>query len=304
MVKKYLAGLINQPLNRVGLRLSWKKTFEHLAHRESELRAEIGRLKRLREESEAQHRAELDRLTNPLLSPLANFTHLETLGITKRRQEHLESLGLEIAGRSVLEVGAGIGEHTSFFLDRACKVLSTDGRAENIATFRERYFGGFSWYSNLRNLQLAQLDIDNPPEKTPGQFDIVYCYGTLYHLEHPQAALQFLSRCCTSLLLLETSVSFGCEEVVELGEENAAIINQSIHGKGCHPSRPWVFRRLKELFEFVYMPITQPWHDQFPTDWVHRNPTPGRAQRAIFVASREKLDCPKLVEKIPEHQTR
>jgi SAM-dependent methyltransferase len=246
----------------------------------------------------------MDRLTNLQTSPLANFTHLETLGLTKRRQEHLASLGLDIAGRSVLEVGAGIGDNTGFFLDRGCKVLSTEGRKENLEVFRERYFRGFGWYSRIGNLQIAELDIDQPPEQTPGLFDIVYCYGTLYHLEHPAEALQFLSRCCSSLLLLETSVSFGQDEFVVAADENSAFVSQSIHGKGCHPSRPWVFNKLKSLFEFAYMPTTQPWHDQFPIDWMHHVPTPGRAQRAVFIASRTKLLNPMLLDHVPDQQTR
>ena len=48
----------------------------------------------------------------------------------RRRQEHLATLELPIAGRSVLEVGAGIGDHTAFFTDRGCRVTATDGRPE------------------------------------------------------------------------------------------------------------------------------------------------------------------------------
>jgi hypothetical protein len=224
--------------------------------------------------------------------------------LTKRRQEHLASLGLPLAGRTVLEVRAGIGDHTDFFLDRGCKVLSTDGRPENVEVFRDRYFTRFGWYKNIGNLQLALLDIEHPPAEIPGRFEIVYCYGVLYHLDHPWEALAFLSRCCTSLFLLETSVSFGSLEDVVRGNEDRKMVSQSIHGTGYHPTRPWVFRRLKELFEFVYVPTTQPWHDQFPIDWVIHVPTPRRAQRAVFVASREKLNSPLLVEHLPDYQTR
>src|SRR4051794_34512299 len=53
-----------------------------------------------------------------------------------RRQEHLATLGLDIARRSVLEVGAGVGDHTTFFLDRDCNVVSVEPRAENCELFR------------------------------------------------------------------------------------------------------------------------------------------------------------------------
>ncbi|MEG4231950.1 hypothetical protein QUA40_07545 [Microcoleus sp. Pol11C3] len=46
----------------------------------------------------------------------------------QRKLEHLASLGLDIVGKTVLELGAGIGDHTSFFRDRSCEVIVTEGR--------------------------------------------------------------------------------------------------------------------------------------------------------------------------------
>ena len=54
-----------------------------------------------------------------------------------RRLEHLASLGLDLLGKRVLEVGAGVGDHTGFFLDRDCSVLSTEPRGENCQLFAE-----------------------------------------------------------------------------------------------------------------------------------------------------------------------
>jgi hypothetical protein len=212
-------------------------------------------------------------------------------------------LGLNIARRTVLEVGAGIGDHTTFFLDRECTVLSTEARPTNLAAFRDRY-ERYGWYQKRQHLEIAELDLDNPPAYLGRQFDIVYCYGVLYHLEKPGAAIEFMSRHCSSLLLLETSVSFGWDEHVVEAPENSDIVSQSIHGRGCHPTRRWVFNRLQEQFEHVYLPKTQPWHEQFPIDWLNYVPTPGIAQRAVFVASRQELDNPLLADFIPEQQRR
>lgn len=57
----------------------------------------------------------------------------------RRRQEHLASLALPLANKTVLEVGAGIGDHTSFFLDRQCRVTVTDARAENLDYVKARF---------------------------------------------------------------------------------------------------------------------------------------------------------------------
>jgi len=49
----------------------------------------------------------------------------------EKRLAHLARLGLPIEpNMPVLEVGTGIGDHTSFFLDRGCVVTSTKGRPE------------------------------------------------------------------------------------------------------------------------------------------------------------------------------
>jgi len=43
---------------------------------------------------------------------LNDFHSVGYLRHNARRLEHLNSLGLDISGRSVLELGAGIGDHT------------------------------------------------------------------------------------------------------------------------------------------------------------------------------------------------
>lgn len=59
--------------------------------------------------------------------PLTHFTNSHYQRINQRRLEHLASLHLPLENRSVLEVGAGIGDLTSFFLDRNCEVVITEG---------------------------------------------------------------------------------------------------------------------------------------------------------------------------------
>ena len=184
------------------------------------------------------------------------FLSYHYLRHNQRRLEHLAGLGLNIAGSTVLEVGAGIGDHTSFFIDRGCQVVSNDARQENIRILRSRYA-----------VRVLYLDLDDSPETFNEQFDIVYCYGLLYHLKNPTKAIEFMSSCCRKMLLLETCVSFGNEDFLNPVIENAANPSQAISGKGCRPTRRWVYNQLKRHFEFVYLPITQPNHEEFPIDW-------------------------------------
>ena len=89
------------------------------------------------------------------------------LAINEARQSHLANLGLDLANKRVLEVGAGIGLHTPFFLERGCEVTVTDGRPENVAEIGRRVLGAKS--------ALVDLELDRPIEL--GRFDLVYRYG-------------------------------------------------------------------------------------------------------------------------------
>jgi SAM-dependent methyltransferase len=206
--------------------------------------------------------------------------------------EHLASLRLPLAGRSILEVGAGIGDHTSFFLDRGCRVITTDARPEHAEILRRRYPG----------LEVHVLDLDEPDATLPLKVEIGYCYGIIYHLARPAEAIAFLARRCSSMLLVETCVSPGDEFALNPVPEAARVPSQSLRGRGCRPTRLWVYQTLKKHYERVYMPTTQPWHEEFPLDW---STTASKGLiRAVFVASAGPLEVPGLREEIPSRQVR
>jgi hypothetical protein len=86
-----------------------------------------------------------------------------------QRLEHLATLGLPLARRSVIEVGAGIGDHTSFFLDQECSVLTLDGTPGERDLLRKQY----SW------IDVHHLDPDDPDPGFAEQTEVVCCYGAL-----------------------------------------------------------------------------------------------------------------------------
>lgn len=225
--------------------------------------------------------------------PIAEFHGWHYLRHNQRRQEHLASLGLQLANRTVLKVGAGIGDHTSFFLDRGCTVATTEGREENLVLLRQRY----------PELAPRLLDLDNPDPNFTGTAEIVYCYGTIYHLSRPAEAIAYLAERATDMMLVETCVSPGTDESLNLVDEDMQNPSQALRGSGCRPTRPWVRSRLAEQFPHVYMTTTQPWHEEFPMDWSFI-PTPSRLTRSVFVASQRPIDSPVLTTEIPSRQTR
>ena len=204
------------------------------------------------------------------------------------RQEHLASLGLPIAGRTVLEVGAGVGDHTEFFNARGCDITVTDARPVNVAEIARRWSG----------LRALVADVEDSSALIGWLFDIVYCYGVLYHTGDPVAAIENLSRWSGDLLLLETCVSKRDGIALDSREEDAADPRNSPSGSGCLPSRAWLFDSLSGCFEYVYIPVTQPDHPEFPLDWP---PSSDGLTRAVFVASRRPIDNPMLTETLPSH---
>jgi hypothetical protein len=132
------------------------------------------------------------------------------------------------------------------------------------------------------------------------QFDVVHCYGLLYHTSDPANVIRLLAAHSSSLILLETCVA-ATRKGINPVEENGAVMTQAIDGHGCRPSREWTFAELRRVMPYVYMPLTQPAHDQFPLDWT--NPPADGPTRAIFIASRVPLRNDVLVETIPLRQT-
>lgn len=225
----------------------------------------------------------------------ADFHSPRYLRNTARRLEHLATLGLDLPGRSVLELGAGIGDLTTFFLDRGCTVHSTEARGPNLAILRQRYAGE-------PRVTVAPLDLDPPPAPDGRVWEVVFSYGLLYHLSDPQSAISFMSACCGDMLLLESICTPGAGEQINPKEEDRLLAGAAVTGRGCRPTRGWIHRRLLEHFDFVYVPQTQPCHDEFPLDWTL--PGYSSATRAIFVATRRALSNPVLLSDPPRRYER
>lgn len=200
---------------------------------------------------------------------------------TARRLEHLASLAIPVASRSVLELGAGIGDHTGYFVDRGCSVLATDAREANLRVLRRRY----------PMCRTMQLDVAAPSPGLNEAFEVVYSYGLLYHLRSPEQAVARMASWCTGLLLLETCVSPAADGPGPV-RENRWDHSQARDGSGCRPGRLWLHGILKAHFAHVYTTRTQPRHPQFPLDWSKAGDQ--ELTRAVFVCSRSPLDLPSL----------
>ncbi len=233
---------------------------------------------------------------NTLLAdtPQSDFHSWRYLRNTARRLEHLATLGLEFNGKTILELGAGIGDLSTFFLDRGAIVHATEGRPENYAFLKDRF-------EDEPNITTQLIDLDPPPADFEKTFDIVMSYGLLYHLSDPAAGLDFMNQSARDLLLLESICLPGDELSINPYEEIQTQAGAAYSGMGCRPTRKWVFKQLKERFNYVYLPTTQPSHIEFPTDWTRKSHP--AATRSVFIASRTSLNNPLLTQDLLTIQT-
>lgn len=209
-----------------------------------------------------------------------------------RRLEHLATLGLDLHHRSVLDIGAGVGDLTAFFINRGCTVTALEGRPASAAILRRR----------LPSVRVIEADIegDDAPDLTA--HDIVFSYGLFYHLAEPAFALARCAAATRHMMLIETCVTFAPTPVLASVTEDQNHPSAGLNGSAQIPSRSWLFEALKGHFPYVYMPRTQPNHPEFPIDWTR---PPERSQtRAVFIAAHAPLRNANLREEIPERQTR
>jgi 2-polyprenyl-3-methyl-5-hydroxy-6-metoxy-1,4-benzoquinol methylase len=225
---------------------------------------------------------------------MANFSSLHYQAHNRARLDHLQSLGLPLSDSRVLELGSGPGDHTGFYVDRRCTVVSVDAREECLDALARRFPG----------VRTVRCDLNEPgPLRELGSFDIVHCFGILYHLENPEALLQYMGEACTGFAIVETCVNAARTSAVEPVDEIRDDFTQALDGRACRPARQWVFDTLGRFFPFVYHTKTQPDHPEFPIDWSNLADAP-QLVRSVFVASKRPLELPALSSKLLDIQER
>ena len=111
----------------------------------------------------------------------------------------LAQLPRDLAGKRVLDIGAWNGCISFECERRGAEVLAIGPEPAETS--------GFDKLASLLNSKAKyQLGtVYNLDPNNIGKFDIVICFGVLYHLRHPLLALDMIRRVCTGELYLETA---------------------------------------------------------------------------------------------------
>jgi hypothetical protein len=213
----------------------------------------------------------------------------EHLEINKQRIEHFNSLKLNIVNKTILETGCGgKGDHTINLLKYTSNVTINDARLNNIKMC----------LTNInKNLEFNTWDLNIDFNTNGKMYDIIYCYGTLYHLYNPSLCIKNLSNICNDFMIICTAGNEN-DEGIEYVKEDISQHSQAYVKCGCRPSRKWVLDEMSKYFNYIYFPKTQPLHYDFKTDYSKRLNN-GSNYRFIIIGSKNKIDNDLLTQNMP-----
>lgn len=203
--------------------------------------------------------------------------------INQARLDHLKSLKLPLSHKKVLDVGAGVGILAQYFVSQNCKVTCLDARKANIKSLRNRYpkLKRHSFVINLETQDISKF----------GLFDIVFCYGLLYHLEKPALVLEKLAAACKQLLLLECCITDHFQPI-NLWVEETYTYNQALRGIGSRPTPSFLISALHHAgFAYIYFPKSKPQHLDFKFKYLGNltHQRQGHPLRQVIIASKKSL---------------
>ena len=156
----------------------------------------------------------------------------------------------------VLDVGCNEGYYS--FAARelgAAYVKGMDLRDINIlrANQVKKYFG-------YDNCEFVKGNIADPNLLGIEPFDIVFCFGVLYHLENPMIAIRNLRALTTSLLVIDSALaSFDLEPSINITVEPTENLRAGETGVAFYPSLGGLLKMLEcGGFKVEQLPPTEP----------------------------------------------
>ena len=180
------------------------------------------------------------------------------------------ALGLSTA----VDAGCGVGFFSQTLAECGLSTCGFDGRAENVEEARKRFSG----------IPFEQADVETREISQMGQFDLVLCFGLLYHLENPLRAIRNLRAITGKCLVLE-SMCLPEDRCSSLLRQEPRQDDQSLTEMAFYPSESSLVKMLYRAgFAKVYRVTPLPDHDDFRETREHWR------RRTVLLASQTPID--------------
>jgi FkbM family methyltransferase len=197
---------------------------------------------------------------------------IEARGETIKRVVSKLKPALELS--NAVDAGCGVGFFSQTLAECGLNVCGFDGRGENVTEARRRF----------PYIPFEQADIEERAILELGRFDLVLCFGLLYHLENPMLAIRNLRGLTEKCLLLE-SMCLPEEKPSMLMRGEPRQEDQSLTDVACYASESGLVKMLYRAgFEKVYRVMPLPDHDDF------RETTEHARRRTVLLASSAPID--------------
>lgn len=158
-----------------------------------------------------------------------------------------------LALRTAIDVGCGSGYFSGRLNSLGLEVIGVDGRPQNVEDSQRRNPG----------IRFERFDAEDRALRGLGKFDLVFCFGLLYHLENPLMAIRHLHALTGSLLLVEGVVFQGDQPIMGLVDELQSD-DQGLNHLAFYPTEACLQKMLYRAgFAHVYKFAPMPDHPDY-----------------------------------------
>lgn len=180
--------------------------------------------------------------------------------------------------KTALDLGCGLGHYADILHKLGLDVLAVDGRAENVQEASRRF----------PHLRFQVADAQDPALSELGKFDLVFCFGLLYHLENPFRVVRSIAALTSRVAIIEGIVYPSPEPAMVLMDENMGA-DQGLNFMAFYPSEPCLIKMLRRSgLAHCYNPERMPAHPEY-----HKSSN-GFRRRTVLAATKESIESPLL----------
>jgi tRNA (mo5U34)-methyltransferase len=155
--------------------------------------------------------------------------------------------------RTAIDVGCGFGYFSGLLSSLGFAVTAVDGREENVREAQRRF----------PVISSQVFNAEDPALRSLGQFDLVFCFGLLYHLENPFLAIRHLRAICSDFMLVESVIYQSSETIMGLVDEESHD-DQGLNYVAFYPTENCLIKMFyKSGFPFVYRMTSKPQHSEY-----------------------------------------